>query len=244
MTSDILFYTLLAILPSCIWLIFFLWQDKDPEPKIRILTIFLLGIVSAIPVVAAEEGLLGLARNFFNPDAPGFFIAALTAFFKIFIAVALVEELFKYFVVRLAVFGHQDFDEPMDAPIYMIVSALGFAAAENILIMNNTLYEAFIDPYLLVTARLLGATFLHALASASFGCFIALSFYNLKKRNFYFICGLGAAALLHGFYNFFIMNSREPSQFGSLFLLLIGVGICLFIFFRKIKKLKSVCKIK
>ena len=244
MTSDILFYTLLAILPSCIWLIIFLWQDKNPEPKTRILTIFLLGIVSAIPVVAAEEGLLSLAENFSTLPMTGFFIVALTAFFKIFIAVALVEELFKYFVVKLTVFGHHDFDEPMDVPIYMIVSALGFAAAENILIMNNTLYEAAIDPYLLITARLLGATFLHALASALFGCFIALSFYNLKKRNFYFLCGLGAATLLHGFYNFFIMNSREHFQFGSLFLLLVSVGIFLFVFFRKIKKLKSVCKIK
>jgi RsiW-degrading membrane proteinase PrsW (M82 family) len=244
MTSDILFYTLLAILPSYVWLLFFLKQDKNPEPKTRILTIFLLGIVSAIPVVAAEEGLLGLAKNFFNPYNPGFIIAALISFFKIFIAVALIEEIFKYFVVRLAVFGHQDFDEPMDVPIYMIVSALGFAAAENILIMNNTLYEAAIDPYLLVTARLLGATFLHALASALFGCFIALSFYNLKKRNFYFLYGLGAATLLHGFYNFFIMNSKEYFQFESLFLLMVSVGIFLFVFFRKIKKLKSVCKIK
>ncbi|MFA5743189.1 MAG: PrsW family intramembrane metalloprotease [Candidatus Paceibacterota bacterium] len=243
MTYDILFYTVLAILPSYIWLLFFLRQDKNPEPKTRILTIFLLGIVSAVPVVAAEEGLLGLAANFFNPENPGFFIASLTALFKIFIAVALVEEIFKYFVVRLAVFGHQDFDEPMDIPVYMIVSALGFAAAENILIMNNTLYEASIDPYLLMTARFLGATFLHALASALFGCFIAFSFHRLKKRNFYFFCGLGAATLLHGFYNFFIMNSREHSQLESLFLLLVGVAIFLFVFFRKIKKLKSVCKI-
>ena len=110
--------------------------------------------------------------------------------------------------------------------------------------MNNTLYETALDPYILVTARFLGATLLHALASALFGCFIAFSFYNLKKRNFYFFCGLGAATLLHGFYNFFIMNSAEHSQFESLFILLIGVTIFLFVFFRKIKKLKSICKIK
>jgi RsiW-degrading membrane proteinase PrsW (M82 family) len=243
MTFDILLYTLLAIMPSYVWLLFFLKEDKNPEPKTRILTIFLLGIVSAIPIVAAEEALLGLAKNFSAPAATGFFIAAAAAFFKIFIAVALIEEIFKYFVVKLAVFGHSDFDEPMDIPVYMIVSALGFAAAENILVMNNTLYETALDPYLLVMARFLGATFLHALASAVFGCFIAFSFYDLKKKNFYFFCGLGAATLLHGVYNFFIMNTRDPSQFEFLFLLLAGVMIFLFVFFRKIKKLKSVCKI-
>jgi RsiW-degrading membrane proteinase PrsW (M82 family) len=132
----------------------------------------------------------------------------------------------------------------MDVPIYMMVSALGFAAAENILIMNNTIYETALDPYFLVTARFLGATFLHALASALFGCFIALSFHNLKKRNFYFLCGLGSATLLHGFYNFFIMNTSEYYQFKFLFELLVIVAIFLIIFFRKIKKLKSVCKIK
>lgn len=244
MTFDILLYTLLAIMPSYVWLLFFLKEDKNPEPKTRILTIFLLGIVSAIPIVAAEEALLGLAKNFYAPAIAGFFTAAIASFFKIFIAVALIEEIFKYFVVRLAVFGHRDFDEPMDIPVYMIVSALGFAAAENILVMNNTLYETALDPYLLVTARFLGATFLHALASAVFGCFIAFSFYDLKRRNFYFFCGLGAATLLHGIYNFFIMNTGDPSQFEFLFLLLAGAMIFLFVFFRKIKKLKSVCKIK
>lgn len=243
MIPDILFLTSLAIVPSFLWLIFFLKQDKNPEPKTRILIIFLLGIVSAVPVVAVEELLLGLANNFFGQETSSFLSAAAEAFFKIFIAVALIEELFKYLVVRLSVFRHQDFDEPIDIPIYMVISALGFAAAENILIMNNTLYEASVDPYVLMTARFLGATFLHTLSSALFGCFIALSFYKLKKRNFYFFCGLASATILHGFYNFFIINSKGNFQFEFLFVSLIGVAIFLLIFLRKIKKLKNICKI-
>ncbi|MDD4625164.1 MAG: PrsW family glutamic-type intramembrane protease [Candidatus Pacebacteria bacterium] len=243
MIPDILFYTSLAILPSLLWLLFFLKQDKNPEPKTRILVIFLLGLVSAVPVVAAESILLGTAEGFFGADPAEFFIAAGKALFEIFIAVALIEEIFKYFVVRLAVFGQQDFDEPIDVPVYMIASALGFAAAENILIMNNTIYETAADPYILITARFLGATFLHALTSSLFGCFIAVSFNKLRKRNFYFFCGLASATILHGFYNFFIINSREHLQFDFLFASLTGVAILVFVFFKKIKKLKSVCKI-
>ena len=38
------------------------------------------------------------------------------------------------------------FDEPEDAMIYMIVVALGFAAVENILVMNSFAPVFFFDP--------------------------------------------------------------------------------------------------
>jgi RsiW-degrading membrane proteinase PrsW (M82 family) len=238
-----LLYTLLAILPSFVWLFFFLKTDKDPEPRTRILIIFLLGIVSAIPILFFEKSLLFLINNYLGDDQTGLFAASFTSFLKIFAAVAFVEEIFKYLVVKLAVVSHQEFDEPIDAPIYMITSALGFAAAENVLVLNSTVWASPEWPFYTILMRFLGATFLHALSSAVFGCFIALSFYNLKKRNLYFLSGLGLAVLLHGLFNFFIMKSENFSQFEFLILILIGVALVLFSLSKKIKKLKNICKL-
>jgi len=238
-----LLYTLLAIVPSFVWLFFFLKTDKDPEPRTRILVIFLLGIISAIPILFFESSLLFLINNYLGSGQYGPIAASITSFLKIFIAVAFVEEIFKYLVVKLAAVNHQEFDEPIDAPIYMITSALGFAAAENVLVLNSTVWASPEWPFYTILIRFLGATFLHALSSAAFGCFIALSFYNLKRRNLYFLSGLGLAVLLHGLFNFFIMKSQDFSQFEFLILILIGVALVLFSFSKKIKRLKNICKL-
>lgn len=236
-------YTLLAIMPSAIWLSLFLKTDNDPEPRTRILVIFLLGIISAIPILFFESGLLYLINNCLGESAGGTVAYLTQEFLKMFLAVAFVEEIFKYLVVKMAAVKHQEFDEPIDAPIYMITSALGFAAAENVLVLNGTVWASPELPFYTILIRFLGATFLHALSSAVFGCFISLSFYNLKRRNLYFLAGLGAAVLLHGLFNFFIMKSEDFLRFLFLVLILIGVAMVVLSFSQKIKSLKNICKL-
>jgi len=243
LTKTFLLYTLLAIMPSSIWLFFFLKTDKDPEPRTRILIIFLLGIISAIPILFFESGLLFLINNYLGSSQPEPLVSLISSFLKIFIAVAFIEEIFKYLVVKMAAVNHQEFDEPIDAPIYMITSALGFAAAENVLVLNSTVWASPELPFYTILIRFLGATFLHALSSAAFGCFIALSFYHLKHRNLYFLAGLGTAVLLHGLFNFFIMESQDFLGFFFLLLILIGVAMVLLSFSQKIKRLKNICKL-
>jgi RsiW-degrading membrane proteinase PrsW (M82 family) len=228
---------LLAILPSYVWMLFFLKNDRNPEPNMRILVTFLIGMLFAIPTFFVETGILALI------DGERSICAAFIFLLKIFIGVALVEEIFKYLSARLFAFRHQEFDEPMDAPIYMMVSALGFAAVENSLFLSAADWTKPEIPLALALIRFLGATFLHALSSALFGCFIALSFYHFKKRKMYFWTGLSLATLLHGSYNFLIIGMQSYSQFLLLFVALLGVSFVLLQFFEKIKTLKSICKL-
>jgi len=116
-----------GILPSLFWLIFYLREDVNPEPKKLIIGAFILGSLSTLPSLFFEILLIHalsffqLSQNLFN-------------FLKFFLGVALVEEFFKFFVVFIFLFDHPEFNEPVDGMIYMITSALGFAAAENLLI--------------------------------------------------------------------------------------------------------------
>ena len=53
-----LFYIIFALAPSVIWLLFFLRKDSHPESNRMILTVFLLGILAAIPAALIETGFL------------------------------------------------------------------------------------------------------------------------------------------------------------------------------------------
>jgi RsiW-degrading membrane proteinase PrsW (M82 family) len=51
---------ILGLLPSTIWLLWYLRKDKHPEPKQMILKIFFWGIIIAIPVALLEFGAFGI----------------------------------------------------------------------------------------------------------------------------------------------------------------------------------------
>ncbi len=195
-------------------------------------------MLAAIPAVLLEMGAYE-AIGSFN------FSKSLFSILNIFIGVALVEEFLKYLVVREKVLKHPEFDEPIDVMLYMIISALGFAASENILILFSLGPEFFFGKALSISIfRFWGATFLHALCSGLFGYFLAMSFCETKKRTGYFIAGLGIATLLHGLYNFSIIKIEGALSFLIPLLILISLAIFFTYSLKRLKKLKSICKIQ
>jgi len=243
-----LFLTLLGFVPSLIWLGFYLRKDVHPEPKEMVIKIFILGMGCA--VVAAFVGIL-LSDFIQNSGLPLFF----SLFLQVFIAVALIEEIAKYLPIHFYVLNDPEFDEPIDAMIYMIISGLGFAALENILFLFKSFLSSGMLGETLVAlfGRFISATFLHALTSASIGYFLALSILKKRGRTFFFILGILLSTTLHGIYNFAIKIDEELVNLGwqirDWHLLLISAGVLIFLViltffqFRKIKKLKSVCEI-
>jgi len=230
-------YVLFGSLPSFIWLLFYLRKDSNPESNRMILKIFFCGILMALPAILIETGIIRLLGELNLPST-------LLVFLNIFIGIALVEELSKYLPVRIMVLKNEEFDEPIDAVLYMIIAALGFAAAENILIMFS-LGPTFLFGNVLVVSllRFWGATFLHALASGTIGYFLALSFFETKKRGRLLIYGITVATLLHGLYNFSIMEMQGSYTFLIPIIILIGLAIFLTLALKRLKKMKSVCKI-
>ena len=233
-------YIFFSILPSIIWLLFYLRKDVHPEPNRMIIKIFFFGMLATLPIIAFTV----LAEIFnFSKTINNFLSSSIyLRILYIFIGIALIEEFLKYLVVKGKVLSNPELDEPTDVILYMIIAALGFAALENLLYLFPTLssvsYTAVYSG-----ARFIGATFLHALCSGAFGYFLALSIYKTDKRRMFLFIGLFIASFLHGLYNFSIMEMT-----GILSLLIpIVILICLAIFlsfaFKDLKKLKSVCKI-
>ena len=236
----ILLCLILAPLPSIIWLAFYLRKDKHPEPNRMIIKIFLLG---ALVVVAA--GFLEFATSFASK------IIYLNKIWFIVISFALIEEILKYLVVRFGVLKNPEFDEPVDTMIYMIIAALGFAAAENIYLLSQIHPQEIplASTLLFITTRFLGATFLHALASAIAGYFLAASLLITSKiRKILIGGGILAATILHSIFNYLIiLNSRQLINDAErniyLVILLGGMAIMVSFMFKKINRYRSICKI-
>ena len=101
-----------------------------------ILKIFLFGMLATLPIIAFALWLELL--GFFEIIARFLVLPILILIFHIFFWAA-AEEILKYLVVRGKVLSDPEFDEPVDAILYMIIAGLGFAAAENILILFRSL---------------------------------------------------------------------------------------------------------
>jgi RsiW-degrading membrane proteinase PrsW (M82 family) len=230
------YYTIFGVIPSAIWLLYYLRKDKQPESNSMVLRIFFYGMLIAVPTVLVEMGIL---RELANLNINPFYLSLL----NIFVAVAFIEEFMKYLVVREKVLRHHEFDEPTDAMIYMIISALGFAASENILMLFSLGPVFVLQKTVSLSAfRFVGATFLHALSSGTIGFFLALSFYKHKSQLPLTLLGLGISTLLHGIYNFSIIKMDELSGFFIPLIVLTGLAIFVSLGFRRLKKIKSVCK--
>ena len=117
---------LLAVLPVVLLCLFVYKKDVNGEPKGLMAKLFIFGFLSAIPVVIGEM----LLENFFpTKDVTNFIVL----FINVFISVALVEEGFKWLVVKIFGYNNKEFDEVYDVIVYSVFASLGFACIENIL---------------------------------------------------------------------------------------------------------------
>lgn len=248
-------FIIFGLLPSIIWLLFYLRKDAHPESNRMILKIFFYGMVAALIAAVVEIQAFGVLQFLVGPKIETFLIFLLSEF----ILIALIEEVSKFLIVREKVVNHSEFDEPVDTMIYMIIVALGFAAFENILVLSSLFFPLLTKPaigdiVLISSLRFLGATFLHVLCSGLVGYFLALSFFETKRRLGLIIKGLGIATLLHGLFNIsIILIERGGAEQNSLlfvsaiaFLIILLSSLAIFVSrgFRRLKKLKSVCNIK
>lgn len=190
MTFASLLYTLLGFFPGIIWLAFFLQEDaRRPEPKRLIISTFMLGGIATFVVlpiqIITKRFLLAGGVGDINP----------THLFLL----AFIEEALKLLVVYLWIRRRKEFDEPIDAMVYMIIAALGFATVENI----ATAIRAA-NGIEVLALRFIGATLLHSLSSGIVGYYWARGIIACKEYT-YLTGGLVAATIFHTIFNYYMI---------------------------------------
>ena len=218
----------LGLLPSLIWLVFYFREDCHPEPKYLITRTFLMGMIISPVAIILQLGLLKINTGLFTitEDSAPFFLWA-----------AFIEEIIKFYAVKMVILNNPEFDEPVDAMIYMVTAGLGFAAIENILVMFRIIPDGATAALGVWTLRFMGAILLHALSSAILGYFLAISwFYQHHRKKLIFI-GLFMATLFHFAFNTFLssLNNQFIGLMYSTSLLLI-MAFLVAILFDKVRE--------
>jgi len=217
----ILFSIAVGILPTIFWLWFWLKEDPHPEPKRILLLTFLYGMASTIPAILGEY----ITKIFVTGSL-------------MYLFWAIIEETLKYYAAKKAALDKPFYDEPVDALVYLITAALGFACLENILFsFNDFLKTGILAGLLTGNVRFIGATLLHTASSAIVGASLAFSFFHKEKEHYNVIGGLLLASFLHFLFNYSIINLK-----GNIFKIFIPLWILIiviFFVFEKIKRLKG-----
>lgn len=230
--NSVFFSLLMGVLPALLWLWFWLKEDRlHPEPRRLIILTFIAGMAVVALALPAEQ----ITQYVFRKAG---ILKALDGFLLLFFW-ALAEEAAKYFAARKAALKQKECDEPVDALIYLITAALGFAAAENVIFLtqisgNYGLMSGFITGNL----RFVGATVLHILSSATVGASMAFCFFHKENRKRNLMLGLFFATLLHAFFNYFIIKG-EGEKILEIFAPFWVLIIVLLLVFEKVKRLKT-----
>ncbi|MDP3956062.1 MAG: PrsW family glutamic-type intramembrane protease [bacterium] len=221
-TSGIGIAALFSIIGSIIWLLFWLQEDyKRPEPKRLIALTFLYGGISTalvLPLQLFLSPLLGSGIVFL-------------------VAISLTEEVFKYFAAYFAALRRPEYDEPIDALIYLITAAVGFAAIENALYLVASLASGDSTEFIIFgIQRLITPTVLHIVVSGTVGLALASGFYASKTaKRIYLFLGIVVAMILHTTFNYLILNTSNTN------VLAIGVWVAALIIiflFEVVKRIK------
>jgi len=242
----LLLFIFFGILPSLIWLSYYLAKDLHPEPKRMIIKVFLYGAAVTIPVYFLQVGLIGLLDQLQDMNIISYSVIVFDVL-KWFFIIAFTEEVSRYWVVKYAALNNSELDEPLDIMLYMVVAALGFAALENILYLFSPIYNQSFEQVLSQTVtisfiRFIGATFLHTLCSALIGYFWVKSLFD-HKRKFFIIIGVLLASLLHGLYDLSIIALRGPFTLLVPGFIIVGLALFMIYDFDEVKKFKGICKL-
>lgn len=225
MSFTTVIYALLAgVAPALLWLWFWLREDNlHPEPRVIIAATFITGCISVVLAILLEK----IAQEvFLNPTYR-------------YIVWAAIEEMAKLTVVVLVAFETRVVDEPIDAMIYCITAALGFAALENALFILSPLAMGELSASIVTgNLRFVGASLVHVVSSSIIGFMIAVSFYRgLVTKAVCITIGIILAVALHSGFNLAIIHSSEMTTlrvFGWVW----GAAVILIILFEEVKAVR------
>lgn len=186
---------IVSLVPGVAWVWYFNRQDyHDREPFRLLARAFVVGMLSVIPAALLE---IAFRMPLISAGS------SLMRFVTLVLFVGFVEEFAKFAAFYLAVYRAEEYNEPLDGIIYAVTAALGFATVENLLYTVS--FGLSVAP-----ARALIASMAHASFSGLTGYYVGLVTFRAQPWTVG-LYGLGVASVLHGLYNFLIVDGTFPA---------------------------------
>ena len=214
-----------GLLPALLWLWFFLHEDPHPEPRAKLAETFIAGIIAVFFALGLEY----LVQPVLFSDTSA----------AVLLLWSFIEEGLKLVAAWLVALRMNVFDEPVDAIVYLLTVALGFAALENTLFLISPISEAaYLNTLLTGSLRFVGATLLHVVTSGILGASLALSYYRRARIQRRAVgIGLMAATALHWWFNLLIIDISQTALLQVFLVVWVGV-ISLMLLFERAKRLE------
>ncbi len=210
-----------GLLPSLIWLWFWMREDRlHPEPRGLVVVTFFGGMVAVAISIWAEQYTATIYTDH-------------TIRYTVWAA---IEEISKFIVVALIALRASANDEPIDAMVYCIIGALGFAALENALFIMGPLADGEIAKAIVTgNLRFIGATLLHVVSSAAVGFALGWSFYrSASSKIAAAVLGLVIATAIHAAFNISIIQADSSGTLKA-FMWIWGAVVMLIVLFEEVK---------
>lgn len=205
-------------------------KDRDKEPVGLIVELFFCGVAAFVLTIFAT---IFLGMFFPSLLSENFDTDLLSLFFRVFLGVALVEELSKWIFVYKVSFNHIEFDQVYDMMVYAAFVALGFACIENIFyVFEHGFRVGVIRGLLAVPGHACDGVFMGYYLSMAKLCEVRDD--KESKSNSIFMSIL-IPVLLHGFYDYCLFAQR----FLFIGMFVIFIIIIYIIVVRRIKKVSA-----
>lgn len=222
----IVFLFSLATAPILGFIIYYYHKDKyEKEPLRLLIKAFIGGCLIFIPVCIYEL-MFGytLIRSLY------FFDRVIYLFIYSFLGIGIIEEGFKFFVVRFYLYNKDDFNEPYDGVIYAIMVSLGFAFVENLgyVFLAAFKYGAWLGINTAITRGVLSIP-MHSFLGAIMGYYLGMAKFcadNIIKRK-YIKKALIIPVVFHSLYDYFVLLK---SILGYLISILLVLYLGFFVF--------------
>jgi protease PrsW len=201
--------TAIALSISIIWMVYLRKLDVyEPEKWRHIVIVFVMGCLT-VWLVFPMSGFLKNQLNFYLND--GF----VNDFFYSWIGIGMTEEFVKMIPLLIIVRFRKIVNEPYDFLLYASVAALGFAFVENALYIQKT-------NFLATNGRALMSTVAHMTFSSVIGYSVMIASCRRPGQRWYFyVGGFLLASLMHGFFDFWLINPVAKQFSGLSFLFFI-----------------------
>lgn len=191
---------ILAVIPSLIiGITVYLSDKKEREPLIEILKAFILGGISILITLG-----ISFVFNIGTIDLDN--SNMLDIFIYSFIGIALIEEFSKFLCGYLFIRKNPNFDYMYDGIVYFVFVSLGFATIENIIYAFNSDIET-------ILMRAITTVPSHAFFGMACGYLFAIhrreKFKEKQKKTYkYLVLSLIIPIILHGFYDFCLLEEN------------------------------------
>lgn len=227
--SLVVLAALLSLLP--VVLLFWLYYLREREPSVTSRTVtrfFAAGMLTVLPAILFESGAHVFTRQVSPIFASAFFTevfavqSARDLFLAVLVAfgvVALVEEGFRFLVLRFVFRKSTDLDQIVDGLQVGVASGIGFAFVENTLYFLRLFQRLDFDTLAVVFfLRFLISTFGHIAFGGIMGVELARAVANPLERRKHLWLAFLVPWVIHGLFD--ILLSIRLSSYTVLFLLL------------------------